>query len=70
MIKTEVTKVKRVRADSLTPGDRFIDEVHRHMWVRTAAVDPEGQNRVLSMSLHSYSASYFGQGQMVLKVVA
>ena len=67
MIKTEVTKVERVRADSLAPGDRFIDEVHRHVWVRTAASDPA--NRVLSMSLNNYAATYFGEAQMVLKVV-
>lgn len=68
MIKTEVTKVERVRADSLSPGDRFIDEAHRHMWIRTAKDDP--QNRVPSMSLNNYALTYFGEAQMVLKVVA
>ena len=62
-----ITKLEPCRADELRPGDRFIETLHHHVWVRTAKSDP--QNRVLAMSLNNFAASYFGEATPVLRVV-
>ena len=56
-----------MRADQLAPGDLFFPADGGAMWVRTAKSDPD--NRVLSYCPANHAAVYFGEAQMVLKLM-